>query len=106
MSFGEEGSGGAGANVRYSRVDNETLEYLKEIISGAKGVEDPEERTAMLSSALDEIAGRLPPVLFDAHHDHPPSLMIILRVVCARSNPDEAKPERRILALLLGCPRH
>lgn len=62
---GWEGTG-VGGGSRRSRVDAETASYLKEIVEAAKGVEDEEQKTAMFSSALDEIAGIELMVLSDA----------------------------------------
>lgn len=62
-----EGGGEAGGGpVRRSRVDSETVAYLSEIVQTAGGLEDAEQKSLMLSNALDEIAGAELRVLSDA----------------------------------------
>jgi hypothetical protein len=59
----DEGGGGV---ARRSRVDAETVAYLSEIVERAREVEETEEKSLMLSNALDEIAGAEQRVLSDA----------------------------------------
>mmetsp|Transcript_39280 Transcript_39280/g.111208 ORF Transcript_39280/g.111208 Transcript_39280/m.111208 type:complete len:536 (-) Transcript_39280:554-2161(-) len=67
---GSEAAGGQPGRVRKSRVDQETLSYLSEIVETAKGVEDEEERSLMLGNALEEVEAAKLTVLRDAECSH------------------------------------